>query len=213
MQVYDDTIVREYYCERCCKKKGQPIENGKCNFKRRTNSYRHNPAEIIRKNRNKDKVQNGTEKFIEDLKQRSERKEFSEPILGTDIFILENGHDLEKHLNESKFYVPIVVKNMDGLNMKIPENFKAEDLTNYLDPLLEIDVIDVHKQSVQTHTLQEFIELLSFSKIPYNSISLELSRTELSSSIAPPEIVRNHSWTEEGYKHMDLKKHRPAVEK
>lgn len=211
MKIYDDPIVKEYHCKNCWTKK--KTDYGYCVFKRITNQYRHNPCEAIRLGKNKDKVQNGTAKFIEDLKARSEAKDFAEPIQGVDIFILPNGKDLEKHFNENKFYAPIVVKNMEGLNMKIPKGFQAADLKTFLDPLLEIDVIDVHKQSVQLLTLQEFIELLEFSKIPYNSISLELSRTKLSSSIAPPEVVRNLSWTEEGYKHMDLKKHRPAVEK
>lgn len=170
--------------------------------------------ETIVKNKNQDKIQIGTAGFIEKLKKWSEEKKFSEPILGTDIFVLKNGHDLEKHLKKNGFYAPIVVKNPDGLNMKVPKNFSVHDLRKHLGPLFPIDVVNVHKQTVNAMTLQEFIELLEFSEIPYDSISLELSKTSLSTKIDPPRAVRNYSWAEEAYEQAPaLKKYRPAVDK
>lgn len=208
VRIYDDKAVMKYFCENCCLKRGKDLENGECRPKPITNHYRHNPCETIRPDKNKGKVQSGTTLFQQELLKRK----FIQPIPGTDIHILKNGDDLEEHFKRG-FYTPIVVKRKDGLNMQVPEDFKDGDLLNHLDPLMEIDVIDVRKQSVGRVTLKEFLELLDFSKIPYNSISLELSRTGLSSKITPPQVVLNCSWTEEGYKYAELEKHRPAVEK
>lgn len=202
--------VKIYYCWLCCVKQHKDLENGECRLKLITSHYRHNTSEPIQEGKNKGKVQSGTRLFQEQLLTK---RTFSVPIEGTDIHILPNGEHLEEHFKKHGFYTPIVLRRKDGLNMQVPDGFKDTDLLNYLDPLLEIDVIDVRTQKLVQVTLQEFLELLDFSKKPYNSISLELSRSDLSSQIRPPQVVLDCSWTEEGYKYPELAKHRPAVEK
>ena len=191
---------------------GKRLENGEYILEKITNDYRHDTTETI-VGTNQNQIQIGTRKFIENLKKRSEENRFSKPIEGRDIFIVENGYDLKKHLTKNGFYAPIVVKRKEGLGMKVPKNFSLSDLERHLTPMFLIDVVNVHKQYTQAMTLREFIELIDFSEIPYDSIALELSKTSLSKEIEPPYAVRNYNWAEEAFEHRLLKKYRPAVDK
>lgn len=208
VRIYDETIIERYQCQNCCADRGKDKRYGECYLKRITNDYRFDPTEYIRKGENKDRVQNGSAKFVEELKKRK----FAEPIEGKDIFVLENGYNLEKHIEKNGFCVPIVVKQKDGLNMQVPEHFSMKELVEHFGREYSVRASDAFKQIFSQMTLQEFIELTEFSKIPYDSIdALELSSTEL--RIEPPQALRRFSWTDEAYKHPELKEHRPAVEK
>lgn len=185
VRIYDEKTIKQYRCESCCAKQGNHAENGECKLKRITSKKR---------------VQIGTTAFVEQLKKRT----FAKPIEGTDIFILKNGKDLEAHLKQNGFFTPIVLENMEKLDMKIPANFSVENLMEHFGSEYPVEVLDSYRQTRREMTVQEFLGLLN---------SFELSETDLWSKVESPQAIRSYSWTEEAYKHPELQEHCPTVEK
>ena len=197
--IYDSSEIDEFHCKDC------EEECGPSKFKKITNSHRHDRTEADALDK---PMQNGTPEFIKRLKEMK----FQKPKTDDDYILKENGEKITlDYFIRNGFRKPILMKKPSGLQMVIPDDFKIEDLIEQLGETYEVEIINVYSQKVDHYTLKEFIELLNISKIPFNSISLELSKTNL--PISPPKVVRDISWAEEAFKTKDVKDLRPAVEK
>lgn len=91
------------------------------------------------------------------------------------------GHQLtEGFLKANGLNKPIVIANIEGLNMRIPsEHFSLYDVVTYVGGEKDIDVIDVGRQSNIKMKLAEYVDyFLSLNRTRvFNVVSLEFSNT------------------------------------
>lgn len=195
----DVNEIEEYHCKFCSSSKGPSIYNHKNNhrYDRSIDDSNHSlPTQI------------GTTKFIEELKQNRKFKKLEKvyKLDGYDVtmnFLLDNGFDR-----------PILVKNPEGLKMKIPTDFSLKMLLDKLGDNYPVEVINVYRQETDNMKLIELVNALNIkerdekSKV-LNCISLELSLTQLADEIEPPFIVRHElSWADNVFSEQGMKKKR-----
>lgn len=119
-------------------------------------------------------VQTGTAVFIKELRARHFSSE-------TEIVTYMRGQQLtESLLIQQGFNNPIVIDTVDGLDITLPPpNFSIYDVESYIGSDVELDVIDVTRQSDLRMKLRDFVEYynsMNRSRV-FNVVSLEFSKT------------------------------------
>ncbi|KAH8852201.1 Lysine-specific demethylase 7A [Schistosoma japonicum] len=126
-------------------------------------------------------------------------KEFVDMLLARefasadDQVLFMNGCDVSGHsFKTNGFTKPVLVKSKDGLRLKVPvDSFKHTDLTRFIDPSVQVDVIDVRQQIEIQMSLQDLVDQFSSPRrqVLLNMLSLEFSKTSLSKFVHPPHVV------------------------
>ncbi|CAH8457270.1 unnamed protein product [Schistosoma rodhaini] len=126
-------------------------------------------------------------------------KEFVDMLLAReftsadDQVLIMNGCDVSGHsFKANGFSKPVLVRSKDGLRLKVPlDSFSHTDLTRFIDPSTQVDVIDVRQQVEIQMTLQELVDHFSSPRrqVLLNMLSLEFSRTSLAKFVHPPHVV------------------------
>ncbi|KAM7446348.1 Lysine-specific demethylase 2A [Porites harrisoni] len=102
-----------------------------------------------------------------------------------------------KYIQENGFTSPILIKNTEGLDMRVPnKDFTVEDVKNFVGARRIVDVIDVNTQQALEMTLQQWVKYFTSEQREdiYNVISLEFSHTKLEDLVEPPHLVRVMDW-------------------
>ncbi|CAH8456131.1 unnamed protein product [Schistosoma turkestanicum] len=126
-------------------------------------------------------------------------KEFVDMLLAREftsadgLVLIMNGCDVSGHsFKTNGFTKPVLVRSKDGLRLKVPlESFSHTDLTRFIDPNIQVDVIDVRQQVEIQMTLQELVDHFSSPsrQVLLNMLSLEFSKTSLAKFVHPPHVV------------------------
>ncbi|CAH1103341.1 unnamed protein product [Psylliodes chrysocephalus] len=179
---YTAIEIDKYHCPRCVPTFGPSISKPICN------RHRHDYWDDDSSTK---PVQTGTPVFIKELCARHFAPE-------TDVVLHIRGQQLtETFLKTHGFNRPFVIDSKDGLDLTIPpENFSVYDVEQFVGGDMEIDVIDVCRQSNIKMKLREYVEY--FNSINrtrvFNVVSLEFSSTGLASLIEAPSIARALDW-------------------
>ncbi|KAJ1502863.1 Lysine-specific demethylase 7A [Coelomomyces lativittatus] len=124
----------------------------------------------------------------------------SRKIIARDLpFQYVSGHQVTFNwIRETHFLRPFIVSDSAGLEMRLPENLTPDLLTECIGPSFQIDVIDVGMQSDEVWTLQKWLKYFTSPRKTklYNLLSLEISRTPLSTHFQRPRVVREMDMTD-----------------
>lgn len=119
-------------------------------------------------------VQTGTPVFIRELRARHFASE-------GDVVLHMRGQQLtELVLNQQGFNNPIIVDSKDGLGMTLPpDNFSLYDVEAFIGGDMDLDVIDVTRQTDIKMKLRDYVAYYnSLNRIRiFNVVSLEFSNT------------------------------------
>ncbi|KAK4474141.1 hypothetical protein MN116_003443 [Schistosoma mekongi] len=128
----------------------------------------------------------GSKEFIDMLLAR----EFAR---ADDQVLFMNGCDVSGHTFKTNgFKKPVLVRSKDGLRLKVPlDSFKHTDLIRFIDPSVQVDVIDVRQQIEIQMSLQDLVDHFSSPRrqVLLNMLSLEFSKTSLAKFVHPPHVV------------------------
>ncbi|XP_056646362.1 lysine-specific demethylase 7B-like [Diorhabda sublineata] len=179
---YTAIEIDKYHCPRCAPAFGPSINKPICNW------HRHDYWDD---NASTKPVQTGTPVFIKELCARHFTPE-------TDVVMHMRGQQLtETFLKTHGFNKPISIDTKDGLDLTVPpENFSVYDVESFIGGDMEIDVIDVCRQTNIKMKLREFVEYfnnLNRTRV-FNVVSLEFSGTGLSELVDAPSIARALDW-------------------
>ncbi|XP_028135953.1 lysine-specific demethylase 7B-like isoform X2 [Diabrotica virgifera virgifera] len=179
---YTAIEIDKFHCPRCVPTFGPSITKPVCNW------HRHDYWDDNASNK---PVQTGTPVFIKELCARHFTPE-------EEVVVHMRGQQLnEMFLTTHGFNNPITVDAKDGLDLTIPpDNFSVYDVESYIGGEMEIDVIDVCRQSNIRMRLSEYVEYfnsLNRTRV-LNVVSLEFSGTGLSPFIEAPFIARTLDW-------------------
>ncbi|CAH8457285.1 unnamed protein product [Schistosoma rodhaini] len=116
-------------------------------------------------------------------------KEFVDMLLAReftsadDQVLIMNGCDVSGHSFKANGFSKPVLVPLDS--------FSHTDLTRFIDPSTQVDVIDVRQQVEIQMTLQELVDHFSSPRrqVLLNMLSLEFSRTSLAKFVHPPHVV------------------------
>ena len=99
-----------------------------------------------------------------------------------------------EHFQKTGFKNPIFVREMSGLNMKIPDtSFNISDVKNMVGGKRILEVMNTATQSNAEMTLKDWEEWWTApdrDETKLNVISLEFSHTKLDKEVIAPRVVR-----------------------
>lgn len=192
--------IDRYHCPRCALIVGPSI------FKPYNNWHRHDYWE---ENVDHKPVQTGTAVFIRELRARHFYNE-------DDTIVRLKGSQLtEQYILDHGFDLPIVIDNVDGLDMTIPpDSFTLYDIETLVGGDALLDVIDVTRQTDIKMKLSDYVEYFnSLNRIRvFNVISLEFSSTPLTNYIEAPLFARQLDWANTVWP-KDFPVPKPSVQK
>ncbi|KAF5283043.1 hypothetical protein FQR65_LT14104 [Abscondita terminalis] len=181
-QEYTAIDIEKFHCPRCSPLYGPSIH------KPFLNSHRYDYWDA---NASSKPIQTGTPVFVRELRCRHFGSE-------TDVVIHMRGQQLtELVLQQQGFNNPIIVDSIDGLGMTVPpSNFSVYDVEASVGGGMELDVIDVTRQSDIKMNLSEYVAYYnSADRIRiFNVVSLEFTETGLSRYVEAPAIARKLDW-------------------
>ncbi|XP_050678396.1 lysine-specific demethylase 7 homolog [Leptidea sinapis] len=208
VRIYLSDDIDKYHCPKCAQTYGPSI------LKIPTNNHRADRYEIEAETR---PSQAGTPAWVRALAARPMRPtqaalQRMRPEQFTEEFVQDNG-----------FTRPIIFHSIEGLDLKIPNaaSFNARSVLRFCGAQLEVEVIDVRKQTSLRMPLGDFIDY--FETPPehrdekvLNVLSLEFSDTNMAPLVEPPGLARRLDWAERvwaGGANIAEGRARPAVQK
>nr|XP_049705371.1 histone lysine demethylase PHF8 isoform X2 [Helicoverpa armigera] len=188
VKIYHSDDIDKYHCPKCAQTYGPSV------LKIPTNNHRADRYELGAETR---PSQVGTPAWVRALAARPLRPapaalQRMSPHQFTEEFIRDNG-----------FTRPVTFTTSEGLDMKTPNpgTFTVRSVLRFCGAQLEVEVIDVRKQSTLRMPLGDFVDY--FETPPehrdekvLNVLSLEFSETNMSRVVEPPAIARSLDWAE-----------------
>ncbi|KAJ8705324.1 hypothetical protein PYW07_011151 [Mythimna separata] len=188
VKIYHSDDIDKYHCPKCAQTYGPSV------LKIPTNNHRADRYELGAETR---PSQVGTPAWVRALAARPLRPapaalQRCSPHQFTEEFIRDNG-----------FTRPVTFTTSDGLDMKVPNpgTFTVRSVLRFCGAQLEVEVIDVRKQSTLRMSLGDFVDY--FETAPehrdekvLNVLSLEFSETNMARAVEPPAIARSLDWAE-----------------
>ncbi|CAF4902383.1 unnamed protein product [Pieris macdunnoughi] len=188
VKIYHSDDIDKYHCPKCDPTYGPSVSRIP------TNNHRADRYEIGAETR---PSQAGTPAWVRALAARPLRPTQAalqriRPEQFTEEFVQDNG-----------FTRPIMFHSNEGLDMKVPNSasFNVRSVLRFCGAQLEVEVIDVRKQSTLRMPLSDFVEY--FETPPehrddkvLNVLSLEFSETNMSPLVEPPGLARRLDWAE-----------------
>ncbi|XP_050555568.1 histone lysine demethylase PHF8 isoform X2 [Spodoptera frugiperda] len=188
VKIYHSDDIDKYHCPKCAQTYGPSV------LKIPTNNHRADRYELGAETR---PSQVGTPAWVRALAARPLRPapaalQRMSPHQFTEEFIRDNG-----------FTRPVTFTTSDGLDMKTPNpgTFTVRSVLRYCGAQLEVEVIDVRKQSTLRMPLGDFVDY--FETPPehrdekvLNVLSLEFSETNMSRVVEPPGVAVCLDWAE-----------------
>ncbi|KAK4871652.1 hypothetical protein RN001_015776 [Aquatica leii] len=181
-QEYTATEVEKFHCPRCSPLYGPSI------YKPYLNWHRYDYWDA---NASSKPVQTGTPVFVRELRGRHFANE-------NEVVIHMRGQQLtELVLHQQGFNNPIIVDSIDGLGMTVPpDNFSVYDVEASIGGDMELDVIDVTRQSDIKMKLSDYVAYYNTANRIriFNVVSLEFSETGLARYVEAPIVARKLDW-------------------
>ncbi|CAG4981083.1 unnamed protein product [Colias eurytheme] len=188
VKIYHSDDIDKYHCPKCAQTYGPSV------LKIPTNNHRADRYEIGAETR---PSQAGTPAWVRALAAR--------PMRPTQAALQRMRADqfTEEFVQDNGFTRPIIFHSTDGLDMKIPNsaNFNVRSVLRFCGAQLEVEVIDVRKQTTLRMPLGDFVEY--FETPPehrdekvLNVLSLEFSDTPMAALVEPPGLARRLDWAE-----------------
>ncbi|KAI8425535.1 hypothetical protein MSG28_011361 [Choristoneura fumiferana] len=205
VKIYQSDDIDKYHCPKCAQTYGPSV------LKIPTNNHRADRYELGAETR---ASQVGSPAWVRALAARPLRP--APPALTrlrpqqfTEDFVKDNG-----------FNRPIIFHTSEGLDMVTPNpaTFTVRSVLRFCGAQLEVEVIDVRRQSTLRMPLGDFVEY--FETPPdlrgervLNVLSLEFSDTNMASLVEPPGLIRRLDWAECAWPLAEERPPRPAVQK
>ncbi|CAK1546800.1 unnamed protein product [Leptosia nina] len=188
VKIYHSDDIDKYHCPKCEPTYGPSVS------KIPTNNHRADRYEIGAETR---PSQAGTPAWIRALAAR--------PLRPTQAALQRMRSDqfTEEFVQDNGFTRPVIFHSIDGLDMKVPNaaSFNVRSVLRFCGAQLEVEVIDVRKQSSLRMPLADFVEY--FETPPehrddkvLNVLSLEFSDTNMAPLVEPPGLARRLDWAE-----------------
>ncbi|KAK5639176.1 hypothetical protein RI129_011668 [Pyrocoelia pectoralis] len=181
-QEYTAVEIEKFHCPRCAPIYGSSIYKPYLNWHR----YDYWDGNASTKS-----VQTGTPVFVRELRGRHFAND-------NEVVIHMRGQQLtDTVLQQQGFNNPIIVDSVDGLGMSVPpDNFSVYDVEASVGGEMELDVIDVTRQSDIKMKLSDYVAYYnSTNRIRiFNVVSLEFSETGLSRYVEAPIVARKLDW-------------------
>ncbi|XP_052745163.1 histone lysine demethylase PHF8 isoform X1 [Bicyclus anynana] len=188
VKIYHSDDIDKYHCPKCAQTYGPSV------LKIPTNNHRADRYEIGAETR---PSQAGTPAWVRALAAR--------PLRPTAAALqqMRPQHFTEELVRDNGFTRPVIFNTMEGLDMKIPNaaTFNVRSVLRYCGAQMEVEVIDVRKQSTLRMPLADYVDY--FETPPdhrdekvLNVLSLEFTDTNMCSLVDPPGIARRLDWAQ-----------------
>ncbi|XP_060807494.1 histone lysine demethylase PHF8 [Amyelois transitella] len=203
VKIYHSDDIDKYHCPKCAQTYGPSV------LKIPTNNHRADRYELGAENH---PSQVGAPAWVRALAARPLR-----PATAA-LQRLRAQQFTEEFVRDDGFTRPIIFHTPEGLDLKVPNpaTFTVRSVLRFCGAQLEVEVIDVRKQTTLRMPLGDFVDY--FETPPehrdekvLNVLSLEFSETNLSPLVEPPALARRLDWAERAWAAPD--KPRPAVRK
>ncbi|XP_050357014.1 lysine-specific demethylase phf2-like isoform X2 [Nymphalis io] len=190
VKIYHSDDIDKYHCPKCAQTYGPSV------LKIPTNNHRADRYEIGAETR---PSQAGTPAWVRALAAR--------PLRPTPASLqrMRPQHFTEEFVRDNGFTRPVIFNTIEGLDMKVPNaaTFTVRSVLRYCGAQLEVEVIDVRKQSTLRMPLADFIDY--FETPPehrdekvLNVLSLEFTDTNMCPLVEPPGTLRALDWARLG---------------
>ncbi|XP_034836697.1 lysine-specific demethylase phf2-like [Maniola hyperantus] len=188
VKIYHSDDIDKYHCPKCAQTYGPSV------LKIPTNNHRADRYEIGAETR---PSQAGTPAWVRALAAR--------PLRPTSASLqrMRPQHFTEEFVRDNGFTRPVIFNTTEGLDMKIPNpaTFNVRSVLRYCGAQLEVEVIDVRRQTTLRMPLADFVEYfetppeLRDDKV-LNVLSLEFTDTNMCNLVDPPGITRRLDWAQ-----------------
>ncbi|KAL0859396.1 hypothetical protein ABMA27_010585 [Loxostege sticticalis] len=204
VKIYHSDDIDKYHCPKCAQTYGPSV------LKIPTNNHRADRYELGAETR---PSQVGTPAWVRALAARPLR-----PVPAA-LHRMRACHFTEELVRDDGFTRPVIFHSGDGLDMKVPSahTFTVRSVLRFCGAQLEVEVIDVRKQSTLRMPLGDFVDY--FETPPehrdekvLNVLSLEFSDTNMAPLVEPPMVARKLDWAERAWPPSSAAP-RPAVQK
>ncbi|RVE50593.1 hypothetical protein evm_004717 [Chilo suppressalis] len=204
VKIYHSDDIDKYHCPKCAQTYGPSV------LKIPTNNHRADRYELGAETR---PSQVGTPAWVRALAARPLR-----PAPAA-LQKMRGQYFTEEFVRDDGFNRPIIFHTSEGLDMKTPNpaTFTVRSVLRFCGAQLEVEVIDVRKQSTLRMSLGDFVDY--FETPPehrdekvLNVLSLEFSDTNMSTLVEPPSMARRLDWAVRAWPASGGRP-RPAVQK
>ncbi|XP_028044329.1 lysine-specific demethylase phf2-like [Bombyx mandarina] len=203
VKIYQSDDIDKYHCPKCAQTYGSSV------LKIPTNNHRADRYELGAESR---PSQVGTPAWVRALAARAPRPSAQA------LQQMRAEQFTEEFVRDNGFTKPVIFHSPEGLDMKMPNpsTFTVRSVLRFCGAQLEVEVIDVRKQSTQRMSLADFVDY--FETPPehrdekvLNVLSLEFSETKLSGLVNPPHVITRLDWASRAVPPHEVL--RPAVQK
>ncbi|XP_028178435.1 lysine-specific demethylase phf2-like [Ostrinia furnacalis] len=191
VKIYHSDDIDKYHCPKCAQTYGPSV------LKIPTNNHRADRYELGAETR---PSQVGTPAWVRALAARPLR-----PVPAA-LHRMRAVHFTEELVRDDGFNRPVIFHSSEGLDMKLPNaaTFTVRSVLRFCGAQLEVEVIDVRKQSTLRMPLGDFVDY--FETPPehrdekvLNVLSLEFSDTNMAPLVEPPSAARRLDWAERAW--------------
>ncbi|XP_013168599.1 PREDICTED: histone lysine demethylase PHF8-like [Papilio xuthus] len=204
VKIYHSDDIDKYHCPKCAQTYGPSV------LKIPTNNHRADRYELGAETR---PSQVGSPAWVRALAAR--------PLRPAPAALQRmRGHQFtEEFIKDNGFTRPVIFHTPEGLDIKVPNpaTFTVRSVLRFCGAQLEVEVIDVRKQSTMRMPLGDFVDY--FESPPehrdekvLNVLSLEFSETNMAPLVEPPSIARTLDWAERVWPTSD-RPPKPCVQK
>ncbi|CAG5020368.1 unnamed protein product [Parnassius apollo] len=188
VKIYHSDDIDKYHCPKCAQTYGPSV------LKIPTNNHRADRYELSAETR---PSQVGSPAWVRALAAR--------PLRPAPAALQRmRGHQFtEEFIKDNGFTRPVIFHAPEGLDMKVPNpaTFTVRSVLRFCGAQLEVEVIDVRKQTTMRMPLGDFVDY--FETPPehrdekvLNVLSLEFSETNMAPLVEPPAVARILDWAE-----------------
>ncbi|GBP04895.1 Histone lysine demethylase PHF8 [Eumeta japonica] len=204
VKIYQSDDIDKYHCPKCSQTYGPSV------LKIRTNNHRADRYELGAESKS---AQIGSPAWVRALAARAMR-----PVPAA-LQRMRAYQFTEEFVRDNEFTRPILFNTPEGLDMQMPNpaTFTVRSVLRYCGAQLEVEVIDVRRQSTLRMPLGDFVDY--FETPPeqrdekvLNVLSLEFSDTSMARLVEPPAMARRLDWAERVWPSAE-RPPRPAVQR
>ncbi|CAH2061102.1 unnamed protein product, partial [Iphiclides podalirius] len=205
VKIYHSDDIDKYHCPKCAQTYGPSV------LKIPTNNHRADRYELSAETR---PSQVGSPAWVRALAAR--------PLRPASAALQRmRGHQFtEEFIKDNGFTRPVVFHTPEGLDIKVPNpaTFTVRSVLRFCGAQLEVEVIDVRKQTTMRMPLGDFVDY--FETPPehrdekvLNVLSLEFSETNLAPLVEPPAVARALDWARRVWPCAEERPPRPCVQR
>ncbi|XP_052753044.1 histone lysine demethylase PHF8-like isoform X2 [Galleria mellonella] len=205
VKIYHSDDIDKYHCPKCSQTYGPSV------LKIPTNNHRADRYELGAENH---PSQVGTPAWVRALAARPLRPSQAA------LMRLRPHQFTEEFIRDDGFNRPIIFHTPEGLDLKVPNpaTFTVRSVLRFCGAQLEVEVIDVRKQSTLRMPLGDFVDYFETppehrDEKALNVLSLEFSDTNLAPLVEPPALARRLDWAARAVPGAAAERPRPAVQK